>query len=75
MTTSRPPTKRYEQRKSAIVSSAVEVINRKGVRGMTLADVALRLNLVPTGVIYYFKNKEDLASACFLHGIELFNAN
>ena len=73
MTTSRPPTKRYEQRKHAIVSSAVEVINRKGVRGMTLADVALRLNLVPTGVIYYFKNKEDLACACFLHGIELFN--
>lgn len=73
MTTNRPPTKRYEQRKHAIVSSAVEVINRKGMRGMTLADVALRLNLVPTGVIYYFKNKEDLASACFLHGIERFN--
>lgn len=74
MSTNRPPTKRYEQRKHAIVSSAVDVINRKGMRGMTLADVALRLNLVPTGVIYYFKNKEDLASACFLHGIERFNA-
>ncbi|KRB50639.1 TetR/AcrR family transcriptional regulator [Phenylobacterium sp. Root700] len=74
MTAIRAPTKRYEQRKNAIVSSAVEVINRKGVRGMTLADVAARLNLVPTGVIYYFKNKEDLASACFLHGIDQFNA-
>lgn len=70
----RAPTKRYEQRKHAIVGAAVEVLNRKGVRGMTLSDVATRLDLVPTGVIYYFKNKEDLAAACFLHGIERFNA-
>jgi AcrR family transcriptional regulator len=48
-------------------------MNRKGMRGMTLADVAAQLNLVPTGVIYYFKNKEELAQACFLHGIERFN--
>lgn len=67
------PTKRFVERKAAIVGSAVEVINRKGVRGMTLADVAARLNLVPTGVIYYFKNKEALASAAFLEGIGRFN--
>lgn len=72
-TTVRVPTKRFEQRKSAIVGSAVEVLNRRGVRGMTLADVAARLDLVPTGVIYYFKNKEDLAAACFLRGIERYN--
>ena len=46
MTTTRAPTKRFEQRKSAIIASAVEVLNRKGVRGMTLSDVAARLNLV-----------------------------
>lgn len=68
----RAPTRRFEQRKAAIVTSAVEVINRKGVRGMTLAEVAARLSLVPTGVVYYFRNKEDLASACFLKGIEQF---
>lgn len=71
-TMTRAPTKRFEKRKAAIVASAVEVINRKGVRGMTLAEVAARLNLVPTGVVYYFKNKEDLAAACFLDGIERF---
>lgn len=72
MTTSRAPTKRFEQRKNAIVYSAVQVLNRKGVRGMTLADVAARLNLVPTGVVYYFKNKEELAAACFIDGIDRF---
>ncbi len=73
MTINRAPTQRYEKRKNAIVSSAVQVLNRKGVRGMTLADVAARIDLVPTGVIYYFKNKEELAAACFLDGIERFN--
>lgn len=72
MTINRAPTKRFEQRKNAIVSSAVQVLNRKGVRGMTLADVAARLDLVPTGVVYYFKNKEDLAAACLLDGIGRF---
>lgn len=69
----RGPTRRFEQRKTAIVASAVEVLNRKGVRGMTLGEVAASLNLVPTGVIYYFKNKEDLAAACFLKGVEGFS--
>ena len=69
----RSPTRRYEQRQSAIIASAVEVLNRKGVRGMTLGEVASRLDLVPTGVVYYFRNKEELAAACFLRGVETFN--
>jgi AcrR family transcriptional regulator len=69
----RPPTRRFEARRAAIVASAVEVINRKGVRGMTLGDVAACLDLVPTGVIYYFKNKEALAQACYLQGVEQFD--
>ncbi|MDZ4370298.1 MAG: TetR/AcrR family transcriptional regulator [Phenylobacterium sp.] len=68
----RPPTRRFEARRSAIVRSAVEEINRKGVRGMTLGDVAARLDLVPTGVIYYFRNKEELAAAAFLKGLETY---
>jgi AcrR family transcriptional regulator len=70
----RQPTRRFEARKDAIVASAVGVLNRKGVRGMTLGDIAASLDLVPTGVVYYFKNKEALAQACFLRGIERFNS-
>jgi len=68
----RQPTRRYEAKRNAIVRSAVEEMNRKGVRGMTLGDVAARLDLVPTGVIYYFRNKEELAAAAFLRGIEAY---
>ncbi|HEY9217747.1 MAG TPA: TetR/AcrR family transcriptional regulator [Phenylobacterium sp.] len=66
--------RRFEARKQAILVSAVHAINRSGVRGMTLGQVAASLDLVPTAVIYYFKNKEELAAACFLRGIERFGA-
>src|SRR5271154_5299649 len=69
----RPKTLRFEIRKSSIVTSAVELLNRKGIRGMTLGDVAATLDLVPTAVIYYFKSKEELAQACFLKAIERYN--
>ena len=69
----RPPTRRYEARKHAIVASAVEVMNRKGVRGMTLGEIAARLDLVPTGVIYYFRNKEELAQACYIASLARFD--
>jgi AcrR family transcriptional regulator len=70
----RAPTKRYEARRNAIIASAVEVVNRRGVRGMTLGDVTASLDLVPTGVIYYFRNKEELAAAAYLRAIERYEA-
>jgi AcrR family transcriptional regulator len=70
----RAPTRRYEQRQRAILASAVEELNRNGIRGMTLGGVAARLNLVSTGVIYYFKNKEELAEQAFLAAIDRFEA-
>ena len=74
MSAVRTPTRQYEARQAAILAAAVAIMNRKGVRGMTLAEVAAQLDLVPTGVIYYFPKKEELASACFRRGIERLTA-
>jgi len=74
VTIGRTPTRRYAAKRDAIIRSAVEELNRKGVRGMTLGDVAARLDLVPTGVIYYFRNKEELAAAAFLKGLTAFES-
>ena len=54
---------KFELRRAVFVRAAAEVIDRKGVHGITFADV------VPTAVNYYFRKKEDLAVACFLHAI------
>jgi len=59
------PSRKYLERQDAIIRSAVIEINRRGVRGMTIGHVAARLGLVPTAVIYYFRNKEELAAAAF----------
>ncbi|HQN51343.1 MAG TPA: TetR/AcrR family transcriptional regulator, partial [Phenylobacterium sp.] len=68
--TIRSPTRKFEARRAEIVTSAVAVLNRKGVRGMTLGEVAEKLQIAPNGLIYYFKNKDELARACFLNGLE-----
>src|SRR5438876_7848722 len=68
------PTVRYNKKKEAIIAAAAGILNRRGVRGMTLADVAASVDLITTSVTYYFKKKEDLAVACYLSGIERFEA-
>lgn len=65
---------KFQQRKEMILRAAVDVLARKGVRGMTLAEVAAGLDLVPTAVSYYFRKKEDLAAACFLRAIERYDS-
>ncbi|MEI9994819.1 MAG: TetR/AcrR family transcriptional regulator [Rhizomicrobium sp.] len=69
-----PSTDRYNKKKEAILAAAAGILNRRGVRGMTLADVAASVDLITTSVTYYFKKKEDLAVACYLRGIERFEA-
>lgn len=66
-------TPRYARKKQAIVAAASEILNRDGVKGMTLASVASRVGLITTSVTYYFKKKEDLAVVCFLDGIRRFD--
>jgi AcrR family transcriptional regulator len=67
-------TARYTRKKQAIVAAACEILNRDGIKGMTLANVASRVGLITTSVTYYFKKKEDLAVACLLEGIGRFEA-
>ncbi|MGH6955965.1 MAG: TetR/AcrR family transcriptional regulator, partial [Caulobacteraceae bacterium] len=67
-------TQKFLNRQASILKAAVALINHKGVKGMTLADVAAQLDIVPTGVIYYFPSKEVLAAACFGAAIEAYEA-
>ncbi|WP_245863814.1 TetR/AcrR family transcriptional regulator [Caulobacter mirabilis] len=77
MTLDAPPpsgsTARYAAKKEAILAAATAILNRQGVRGMTLADVAADVGLITTSVTYYYRKKEDLAAACFLRGVEIFD--
>lgn len=67
-------TPRYARKKEAILAAATTILNRQGVKGMTLADVANEVGLITTSVTYYYRKKDDLAAACFLRGVETFDA-
>lgn len=69
-----PATERYARKKEAILAAATSILNRQGVKGMTLADVAAKVGLITTSVTYYYRKKDDLAAACFMRGLERFDA-
>lgn len=67
-------TKRYEQKRQAILDGAVKLFNQKGLKGTTLADVAQSVGLITNSVTYYYRKKEELATACLLRSIEALDA-
>ncbi|MGR4865849.1 TetR/AcrR family transcriptional regulator [Caulobacter sp. LARHSG274] len=69
-----PATQRFVKKKEAILAAATAILNRQGVKGMTLADVAAEVGLITTSVTYYYRKKDDLAAACFMRGLETFDA-
>jgi len=62
-------TKRYEQKRQAILDAAVRLFNQKGLKGTTLADVARSVGLITNSVTYYYRKKEELATACLVRSI------
>ena len=68
------PRRATHARRRAILAAATAILNRQGVRGMTLADVAASVGLITTSVTYYYRKKDDLAAACFMRGLERFEA-
>jgi AcrR family transcriptional regulator len=63
-------TARFSKKREAIVAAATAILNQRGVKGMTLAEVAEQVGLITTSVTYYFRKKEALAAACFTTGLE-----
>jgi AcrR family transcriptional regulator len=67
-------TDRFEKKREAILDAATHLLNRKGVKGLTLGESAAAVDLSTTSVTYYFKRKDDLAAACLTRGVEAMQA-
>ena len=64
---------RFERKRELILDAATELINARGVKGMTFVEVAQQVKLNTASVTYYFRLKEQLAAAVFertLSGLE-----
>lgn len=66
-------TRRFLEKREAILDAAARLFNRRGIRGTTLSDVAQSVGLVTNSVTYYFRKKDDLALACVLRSVDVFD--
>ena len=69
-----PQTVRFLGMREALLAAAAQQFNEQGVRGATLGDIAASVGLVTTSLTYYYRKKEDLATACFLRAIAAYDA-
>lgn len=68
--TTRPLSPRFQAKRDAILDAAASLFNQMGVKGATLSDIAARVGLITTSVTYYYRRKEQLATACIHRTIE-----
>ena len=64
-------TRRYKEKREAILDAGARLFNQRGVKGTTLGDIAQSVGLVTNSVTYYYRKKEDLAAACLLSSMEI----
>lgn len=62
-------TARYHGKREALLDAAARLFNEQGVKGATLAGIAGSVGLVTNSITYYYRKKEDLATACFERSI------
>lgn len=65
MATKNAETKRFGEKRDAIVHAASVLINEVGVQATTLSDVARAIGLNATSITYYFARKEQLVVAVY----------
>ena len=67
-------TRRFADKREAILDGAARLFNEHGVRGGLLSELAQQMGLATNSLTYYYRRKEDLAAACLLRSIEAMGA-
>ena len=67
----RTPSAKFLHKREQILERAAEKFNLLGVRGATLADIAVSVGLNLTSIRHYFLKKEDLVAAAFHRSIQV----
>lgn len=66
-------TDRFERKREAILDASTDLLNSRGVKGLTLGVAAAAVGLSTTSVTYYFRRRDDLAAAVMLRGVAALN--
>lgn len=71
MTKLTPRQRRYYKTKATILQAAQEIIAEKGLAGLSLRELARRIDYSPSGLYEYFNSKDDIVTAIRAEGLEL----
>jgi AcrR family transcriptional regulator len=66
-----PRQRRYYKTKAIILQAAQEIIAEKGLAGLSLRELARRIDYSPSGLYEYFNSKDDIVTAIRIEGLEL----
>jgi len=69
-----PRERRHQKTKQAILQAAREIISEKGVAGLSLREVADRIDYSPAGLYEYFNSKDEIIAAVSEEGFERLSA-
>lgn len=71
MTELSPRQRRYHKTKETILQAAREIIAEKGPDGLSLRELARRIDYSPSGLYEYFSSKEEIVTAVCVEGLGL----
>jgi AcrR family transcriptional regulator len=69
-----PRERRHQKTKQAILQAAQNIITEKGADGLSLREIAQRIDYSPAGLYEYFNSKDDLIVAVCAEELERFGA-
>ena len=69
-----PRERRHQKTKQAILQAAQDIIAEKGVNGLSLREIAQRIDYSPAGLYEYFNNKDDIIMAVCVEEFAQFSA-
>jgi AcrR family transcriptional regulator len=69
-----PRERRHQKTKQAILQAAQDIITEKGADGLSLREIAHRIDYSPAGLYEYFSSKDDIIAAVCVEGVERFSA-
>jgi AcrR family transcriptional regulator len=65
-----PRERRYQKTKQAILQAARDIINEKGADGLSLREIANRIDYSPSSLYEYFTSKDEIIAAVCVEGFE-----
>lgn len=74
MTRLTPRQRRHQKTKQSILKTAQELILEKGPEGLSLREIARRIDYSPAGLYEYFDSKDEIVAAVCAEGFERLSA-